>query len=166
MDADEFDDLYATSFGPLVRQLYAMIGDAEEARDCVQEAFVRAWSRRRSLERDQHPQAWVRTTAYRLAVSRWRRSSRWRREPDRAHAPRTTVDPVDEAHVALVAALRQLPVEQREALVLHHLADLPVAQIAAETGTKEGTVKARLSRGRAALAALLSDDLAEGASHA
>lgn len=166
MDAAEFDELYAGSFQPLVRQLYAMTGDAEEARDCVQEAFVRAWSRRRSLDASRAPQAWVRTTAYRLAVSRWRRTSRARREPDRATMPAQSVAPVDETHVALVQALRRLPVDQREALVLHHLADLSVADVAAEVGAKEGTVKARLSRGRAALASLLSDDVAEGASRA
>lgn len=166
MDADEFDDLYASSYQPLVRQLYAMIGDAEEARDCVQEAFVRAWSRRRSLDADGHPEAWLRTTAYRLAVSRWRRLLRGRRPPDRAVAPPTTVDPVNPDHVALVSALKRLPVDQREALVLHHIADLPVAAVAAEVGAPEGTIKARLSRGRAALASLLADDVAEGASRA
>ena len=52
--------------------------------------------------------------------------------------------------------------------MLHHLADLPVHDVAREVGVPEGTVKARLSRGRAALAALLADDggLQEGASHA
>jgi len=55
--------------------------------------------------------------------------------------------------------------------LLHHLADLPVQQVAAEVGAPEGTVKARLSRGRAALAVLLSDDarpgdLRGGTSHA
>jgi RNA polymerase sigma-70 factor, ECF subfamily len=47
--------------------------------------------------------------------------------------------------------------------VLHHLCDLPVRAVAAETGATEGTVKARLSRGRAALAELLSDTPASSA---
>lgn len=166
MDADEFDDLYASSYPSLVRQLYAMIGDAEEARDCVQEAFVKAWSRRRTLDADGHPEAWVRTTAYRLAVSRWRRLVRGRRAPDRAASPPTSVNPVSPDHVALVAALKQLPVEQREALVMHHIADMSVAAVAAEVGAPEGTIKARLARGRARLASLLADDVAEGASRA
>lgn len=166
MDATEFDDLYARSFRPLVRQLYAVTGDAEEARDCVQEAFVRAWSRRHSIRVDEQPEAWVRTTAYRLAVSRWRRVLRGRRAPDRALSPAAVTAPVDETRVALVAALRQLPHAQREALVLHHLADLPVAAVATQTGVPEGTVKARLSRGRAALALLLSDTVVDGAHRA
>ena len=45
------------------------------------------------------------------------------------------------------------------ALVLHHLADLSVAEVARELEVPEGTIKARLSRGRAALAELLRDDL-------
>ena len=57
-----------------------------------------------------------------------------------------------------MAALRQLPEAQRQALVLHHIADLPVHDVAREVGVPEGTIKARLSRGRAALAALLTDD--------
>ena len=65
-------------------------------------------------------------------------------------------------HVALVAALRTLPADQRRALVLHHLADLPVAQVAEETGVPVGTVKARLSRGRAALALHLTEEAPRG----
>jgi RNA polymerase sigma-70 factor (ECF subfamily) len=168
MDEREFDDFYTASFRRVTGQLYAMIGDRDEAQECVQEAFVRAWAHRRQLDRAEHPEAWVRTTAYRLAVSRWRRTVRGRRPVDRAlGAPTSTAAP-SETHVALVAALRQLPEAQRRTLVLHHLADLPVHAVARELGVPEGTVKARLSRGRAALAALLTDDSGtqEGASHA
>ena len=168
MDEREFDDFYTASFRRVTGQVYAMIGDRDEAQECVQEAFVRAWAHRRRLDRAEHPEAWVRTTAYRLAVSRWRRTVRGRRPVDRAlGAPTSTAAP-SETHVALVAALRQLPEAQRRTLVLHHLADLPVHAVARELGVPEGTVKARLSRGRAALAALLTDDSGtqEGARHA
>src|SRR6478735_782188 len=148
MDEREFDDFYAASFQRITGQVYAMIGNRDEAQECVQEAFARAWAHRRKLDRAEHPEAWVRTTAYRLAVSRWRRTVRGRRPVDRA----------------LVAALKQLPEAQRQALVLHHIADLPVHDVAREVGVPEGTIKARLSRGRAALAALLADE--EGLSHA
>lgn len=157
MDEVEFDDFYAHSYARVVGQVHAMIGSRDEAEECVQEAFVRAWAHRRSLDRGGHPEAWVRTTAYRLAVSRWRRVVKGRRPADRALGAATSTAPPSEAHVALVAALKQLPETQRRALVLHHLADLPVQEVARETGVPEGTVKARLSRGRAALAALLTD---------
>lgn len=170
MDAEEFDDFYDASFNRLVGQLYAMIGDRDEAQECVQEAFVRAWSHRRKLDTTHAPEAWVRTTAYRLAVSRWRRTVLGRRDLDRALQHRSHDADQSPDHVALVTALRELPEAQRRAIVLHHMCDLPVAEVAAETGVPVGTVKARLSRGRAALGALLddrpNDGLAEGVSHA
>ena len=156
MDERAFDEFYAISFRRVVGQVYAMCGDLAEAQDCVQEAFIRAWDRRRSLDADQAPEAWVRTVAYRLAVSRWRRARLARRPPDRACATAAPAEP-DVTRVALARALRALPPEQRRAIVLHHLCDLSVADIALETGAPVGTVKARLSRGRAALAELLGD---------
>ena len=143
-------------------QIYAICGNAAEAQDCVQEAFVRAWDKRRSLNADHAPEAWVRTVAYRLAVSRWRRTRRALGPPDRAHRTCTPPEP-DITRVALARALQQLPAAQRRAIVLYHLCDLPVSEVAAELGVPVGTVKARLSRGRAALATLLTD--AEEVSH-
>lgn len=169
MDEAEFDAFYAGSFARLVGQLQAMIGNRDEAQECVQEAFVRAWSHRRQLAHAHAPDAWVRTTAYRLAVSRWRRTMRGRRAPDRALQQQAPVAGPTGDHVALMAALARLPEGQRRVLVLHHVCDLSVQQVAAEVGVPEGTVKARLSRGRAALRELLGDDdptdLTEGVTH-
>lgn len=165
MDDHEFDEFYAASAQRVTTQVYAMIGDRDEAQECVQEAFARAWVARRRLDRMQHPEAWVRTTAYRLAVSRWRRAVRARRTPDRAlQGPGVAAGP-SETYVAVVAALRRIPAVQRQAIVLHHLADLPVQEVAVELGVPEGTVKTRLRRGRAALAALLDDGLLEECRH-
>jgi RNA polymerase sigma-70 factor (ECF subfamily) len=63
----------------------------------------------------------------------------------------------DVNRIALARALRQLPADQRRAIVLYHLCDLPVSEVASEVGAPAGTIKARLSRGRATLAALLAD---------
>jgi RNA polymerase sigma-70 factor (ECF subfamily) len=63
----------------------------------------------------------------------------------------------DEISLSVLAALRELPLPQRQALVMHHMLGMPVAEIATETGVAIGTVKARLSRGRSALAPLLAD---------
>lgn len=157
MDEAAFDEFYQASFRRLVGQIYAMCGNVAEAQDCVQEAFVRAWDKRRTLDTDQAPEAWVRTVAYRLAVSRWRRARRSLMDPDRAHAAPPPAEP-GVTRVALARALQQLPVDQRRAIVLHHLCDLSVADVAIETGAPTGTVKARLSRGRTTLARLLADD--------
>jgi RNA polymerase sigma-70 factor (ECF subfamily) len=156
MDQEAFDAFYQASFGRLVGQIYAMCGNMAEAQDCVQEAFIRAWDRRRTLDLDQSPEAWVRTVAYRLAVSRWRRARKSLLPPDRAHTPAPPAEP-DVHRVALARALQALPPDQRRAIVLYHLCDLSVAEVAAEVNAPTGTVKARLSRGRAALATLLAD---------
>ena len=71
----------------------------------------------------------------------------------------------DIVHTALVAALRQIPEAQRRAIVLYHICDLSVAQIAAESGVAIDTVKARLQRGRTALAHLLTIDHTGEARH-
>ena len=102
----------------------------------------------------------MRTVAYRLAVSRWRRARKNLLPPDRAHAPSPPPQP-DVTRVALAKALQALPADQRRAIVLYHLGDLSVAEVAAEVGAPTGTVKARLSRGRAALALLLADETLE-----
>ena len=159
MDREEFTSLYAASFPRLVGQLYAMTGDRAEAQDAVQEAFVRAWAHRDQIDAGPGAEAWVRVTAWRIAVSRWRRAREGVRlmlltaRPDRVAGP-------GPERVAFVEALRQVPAEQRRALVLYHVADLTVEQIAAETGVRPGTVKARLARGRAALAPYLRETTA------
>ncbi|UED86638.1 SigE family RNA polymerase sigma factor [Streptomyces profundus] len=156
MDEQSFDAFYAASVGRLIGQLYAMTGDFAEAQDVVQEAFVRAWERRAALDPESAPEAWVRTVAWRLAVSRWRRV-RTSLSFARRQGPSAPVPPPDTHHVLLVRALRQIPPAQRRAVVLHHLCDLTVKEVAAETDCPVGTVKAQLSRGRAALARLLAD---------
>lgn len=158
MDEQAFDLFYETSFRRVVAHVYAMCGDLTEAQDCAQEAFIRAWDHRRKLDQSQSPEAWVRTVAYRLAVSRWRKLRRARREADRALEDRQPAQPSPD-RVAIDAALAQISPDQRRVIVLHHFCDLSVAEIAEEVGAPTGTVKARLSRGRAALATFLSDPL-------
>jgi RNA polymerase sigma-70 factor (ECF subfamily) len=153
---EEFTDFYAASFRRLVGQLYAMTGNHAEAQDAVQEAFIRAWAHRRRLVRSSGPEAWVRATAWHIAVSRWQRA-RLGRLLLRSHPPIAVTDGPGPDRVALIEALRQVPAEQRRALVLYHVCDQSIAQIAAETGVPAGTVKARLARGRAALAPHLRD---------
>ena len=156
MSPEEFSDFYAASFRRLVGQLYLMTGDHAEAQDAVQEAFVRAWAHRGKLDRLGAPEAWVRATAWHISVSRWHRA-RLGRLLTRSQPRPQAVDGPTPDRVALIDALRRVPAEQRRALVLYHLCDLTVAQIVEETGAAAGTVKARLARGRAALAPHLQD---------
>ncbi|MGW5868388.1 SigE family RNA polymerase sigma factor [Streptomyces sp. NPDC055239] len=156
MTVEEFEKFYAQTVTRLTGQLYVMLGDLHEAQDVVQEAFVRGWRHRRRLERDGQPEAWIRTTAWRLAVSRWRFGRRTADAWQRSGAPPDTEGPGPEA-VVLVDALRTLPAQQRRTMTLHYLCDLSVDQIAGETGLSSGTVKTHLFRGRAALAHRLKD---------
>jgi RNA polymerase sigma-70 factor (ECF subfamily) len=164
LDREEFTTFYAATFQRLTGQLYAMVGDQAEAQDAVQEAFVRAWAHRAKLDRDVAPEAWVRTTAWRIAVSRWHRARNAGRLQQLAAGPDLIPGPTPD-RVAFTEALRQVPAEQRRALVLFHLCDLSIEQIAAETGAPAGTVKARLARGRAALTPHLQDFAAPVARH-
>jgi RNA polymerase sigma-70 factor, ECF subfamily len=110
--APEFDAWYDASFSRVVNQVHAMTGDRDAAEECVQEAFAKAWSRRHSLDRVEHPDGWVRTTAYRIAVSRWRRARRGRQLTDHAHDHHHVESGPDETRVALLTALEQLPPDQ------------------------------------------------------
>ena len=150
-------EVYDVSYRRLVGQLTGVTGDPTEAEDVVMEAFVKAVKSAGEFGRLDNPEAWLRTVAVNAARSRWRRR-RWLRES----VPLTDLSATAYADLGterldLLAALRQLPAAQREAIGLHHLADLPVAEVADTLGIPVGTVKARLSRGRAALAHLLED---------
>lgn len=154
MDQPAFDAFYERSYHRVVAHVYLTCGNLAEAQDCAQEAFIRAWDKRRQLDRDGHPEAWVRTVAHRISISRWRRDRRQVPVGDDRPEPAST-DPDATDRVALQRALQELPVETRRVIVLHHLHDLSVNDVAAELGVPSGTVKARLSRGRARLADLL-----------
>ena len=155
-DSARFDAFYAATSQRLVRDIYLATGDLGRAQDCAAEAYVKAWQRWESLDGDRDPVAWVHTVAWRFAVSDWRRTVRQLRLLVR-HGPPPDVPPPSDDVVAVRDALARLPEAQRVAIVLHHLEDRSVAEIAELTGVPAGTVKARLSRGRAALSLLLDD---------
>jgi len=153
-DAD-LEQFYAANFPALVVQLYAYIGDLGAAHELVQEAICRAIPRWSRISGYDDPLAWVRRVAFNLAKSRWRRM-RVAAAYQRARREEVVPEPSPD-RVALISALAKLPPSQRQAVVLHYLADLPVAEIAAAEGVPEGTVRVWLHRGRTALAGHLSD---------
>ncbi|GAA2598610.1 SigE family RNA polymerase sigma factor [Winogradskya consettensis] len=154
-DAEEFDAFYAASAGNVVGHVYALTGSRSEAEDAVAEAFMRAWQRWPAVRDADSPEAWVRRVASRIAVSSWRKTVN-RLRAHRREAVDQPVPGLSEDHVALLQALRHLHPHQRRAVVLHHLNDLTVAEVAAEMNTPVGTVKSYLVRGRRTMAALLA----------
>ncbi|MFB9411255.1 MULTISPECIES: sigma-70 family RNA polymerase sigma factor [Dactylosporangium] len=162
MTAEMFDAFYRGTVPRLTRYAFGLTGDAGEAQDLVQEAYARAWQHWRRVGAYEDVEAWLRLVISRLVKDRWRRLL-VRRAAAASAPPLPPVAPPSEETVLLVAALRLLPFEQRQAVVLYHLLDRSLADIAAETGANLNTVKTRLTRGRAALAALLTADTATNA---
>jgi RNA polymerase sigma-70 factor (ECF subfamily) len=157
-DHRSFDAFYAATAQRLTRHLYLATGDLTRAEECTQEAYLRAWQRWHLMgEGDRDPVAWVRTVAWRLAVNDWRRLTRSLRAFARAGPPPDVPAPSTDV-VAVRDALHLLPTAQRAVLVLRYYEDLTVREIADVLGVPEGTVKARLARGRTALGGLLDDD--------
>ena len=158
---DDFDQFYAGTVRRVTSYLYAVAGSRAEAEDAAQEAFARAWQRWDKVSGYGDPEAWVRTVGYRISVSAWRKATTRAAAHRRHGAPRDEPGPSSD-YLAIVDALKQISPDQRQAIVLYHLVGLSVNEIARETGAPPGTVKARLARGRQALAGHLGEDSAPG----
>ena len=148
--------VFDASYRRLVVQLYGVVGDAGEAEDLVQEAFVRASASGRKFQRVDNPEAWLRTTAINLHRNRWRKLRNFAKIRPQLET-RSDLPGLDQ-HVVVIDAMRRLSEQHREVLALHYLADLPVNEIATTLGVPEGTVKSRLMRGREALATELGKE--------
>lgn len=153
-EAVDVREIYEASYRRLVAQAYVLAGDRVEAEDAVQEAFARALAAGDRFRRVDNPEAWLRTVALNVLRRRWRRARLFASVSPRVATP-ADVPGVSEDHLALVEALRSLPFQQRETVVLFYVADLSVREVAATLKVAEGTVKSRLTRARDALADLL-----------
>lgn len=156
-----FVEFYAASRQRLLRVLIAAGGDAGEAEDALQEAYVRTAERWRKVGRYDDPEGFTRRVALNLLSDGRKRLRRREAAYRRVGAPADASAP-DPDSVAVLQAMRELPTEQREALALHYLLDMSVEQVARDLRRPVNTVKTHLSRGRAALARALS----EGEAHA
>lgn len=150
------DAFYESAYPRLVAALHATAGSRDEAEEIAQEAFLKLLPRWHKVRDYEDPESWVRTVAWRIAISRWRRS-RVAQAGLRLLA-RAAPEATPEASRLPVELFDGLGLAQRQVLVMHYFLDLPIAQIAAELGVKEGTVKSRLARARDAVRANLSRD--------
>jgi RNA polymerase sigma-70 factor, ECF subfamily len=138
----------------LVIEMAAFTGDAAAAEDLVQEAFGRCVAKWGLVAGYEDPEAWVRSVAYNLARSRWRRLKRGARALARLGRGEDRSGP-DAGNIGLMIAVSKLADDERQVIVPHYLLDQPVALVAARLGIPEGTVKSRLARARARLAEML-----------
>ena len=153
--------LYSQQYKSLVRLAAMLVRDTPSAEEVVQEAFIamhEGWHRLKDPDK---------ALAYlRQAVVNRSRSVLRHRMVVEKNAPKPAPDMPSAEHGALallersavIAALRELPDRQREALVLRYYADLSEAQIAAAMKITPGAVKSHTSRGMAALRAALERD--------
>ena len=152
-----FEAFFRAEYPRLVALLVAVTGSRSVAEELAQEALLRAHVRWDRIVRYDRPGAWVRRVALNLASHHRRRRRTEQGVLDRLGRqrpaePYSYADGVGDDFWALV---RRLPARQAAAVALHHLEDRPVAEVAAILGCAEGTAKAHLHRGRAALARML-----------
>jgi len=158
-DVGAFNDLVSRWEGPLYKFVYRYLGDAEEARDICQEAFIRAYT---NLDR-YRGQAKFSSWLYQIALNQCRSQFRKKRSRptislDDDQGPRLHLVPgaqeqPDESAIktqrarALRAALSRLPDAQRTVIILKEYHGLKFREIAEILGTPESTVKSRLYHG-------------------
>lgn len=146
---------------------YRILGNRADALDASQEVFVAVFRKAASFR---HRSAFT-TWLYRLTVNACNDHARRRsRLPQPVEAvdvapgaPQGAGSSASDAigraddRIAIAGAMAKLPLEQRTAVVMRDLLGLSYEEIAEATGTAAGTVKSRISRGRAALAGGLGE---------
>jgi RNA polymerase sigma-70 factor (sigma-E family) len=161
-DADEaVARLYQAHAAGLIRLATVILGDDAAAEDVVQDAFCGLCRRWDTLSDPGKALTYTRSAVINGCRSLQRYQSRRSGRPvvqQPAAASAETLALLGEEHRTALAAVRDLPPRQREAIALRFFADLNEAEIAQAMGVSRGTVKSTLSRGLAALAERLGDD--------
>lgn len=154
-----FAEFYAANHRSVYLAVWAVLGDRGRAEEITQEAFVRLVPRWRRISRYGKPEAWIRTVALRLASNHRRRRSTQRevlvKREELARLGDFTGQADQEGSLELEEALQRLPHSQRTVVALHYLLNLPLSEISQITGAPINTVKTRLHRARATLAATI-----------
>ena len=150
--AERLEEAFSRYQDELLGMLYYLVGNSEDARDTLQETFVKCWRHRRSLAEIENLRAWI----FRIALNAGRdmRTTAWRRRRRPLGKAETTLvlnDPGPQAHaarreqLALVRrALRQLRPEEQEVFLLRQNGQMTYGQIAQTIKIPLGTVKTRM----------------------
>jgi RNA polymerase sigma-70 factor (sigma-E family) len=158
--AETFTAWVAAREPSLLRTGWLLTGDEAAAQDLAQATLERCWRHWGRIARADDINAYVRRVLVTTHVSRQRRQ--WVGEVPTAELPELPVEAarLDAvlARVGLVAALAQLPVGQREVVVLRFAEDLSEALTADLLGCTVGTVKSQTSRALKALRRVLAEE--------
>jgi RNA polymerase sigma-70 factor (sigma-E family) len=149
------EDLFRTRYLEMVR-LAGLLG-ADDPEDIAQEAFARLMNRNLRVDDPQAVLGYLRAIVCNLTRNRHRhlRVVRLHTQATEDEGSSEQAAIVREDHREVIAALAELPIRRREAIVLRYWLDLPEREIAAAMGVSLGTVKSHVSRGLAALARAL-----------
>ncbi|MFE9685983.1 RNA polymerase sigma factor [Streptomyces sp. NPDC002701] len=149
-------ELFAALYPRLAGWCRRLVDDDGTAHEIASEAFTRLWARWTSVA---EPRGFLYVTAANLVRDHWRKLERERRAVHRATveaAVRPGTEPADPSVRLLV---QSLPERLRVPILLHYYADMPIREVSALTGRKEGTVKADLHAARELLRAHLRRSL-------
>jgi RNA polymerase sigma factor (sigma-70 family) len=154
-DRAAFEGFYREHLARVVSGCTLVLLDQSAAEDVAAEAFARLWSKWGQIEDEDHAGGFVFKTAMRLCARRARRRELIRRLPEKS-APDEIGRALDRQEI--LRALRQLPVRQRQTVVLRDWAGMETRQVAKLLGMRDSTVRVHLMRGRAALRAAFQEE--------
>lgn len=166
-DRHAFDALVRSRIDAVYRTSLAILGDQADAADATQETFVSAWCHRDALRDPNSFDAWLGRINVNACRQQLRRRGRTKVREIRLLDPEDDREPAstEPALADQIAnadtfdrAFARLSLDDRSVLVLHHLQERPVAEIAAVLGAPAGTIKSRLHRARAALESALAKE--------
>jgi RNA polymerase sigma factor (sigma-70 family) len=148
-DQREFTEFYEAARDHCLRIVMVSVGNRALGEDLVAEAFTKAWASWRKVRGLAEPRAWIIRSALNAHVSWWRRHRREVALGSHDNTAATSPDLVLDS--SLVAALRRLPVRQRQVIALRLLLDLDTATTADMLGMSGSTVATHLHRAIAVL---------------
>ena len=165
-DQGAFEELVRQTYVSTYTLAYRLTGNEEDARDVVQETYLRAWKAMKRFRGDAQFSTWLyRITANTSATMTQRRSRQRADSLDDAEVvdERPFVNPeasseASALHERLSAAVAELPPKLRAVVVLKDIYDLSHEAIAEELGISEAAAKVRLHRARKRLRDVLFEE--------
>lgn len=149
-------ELFAVLYPRLAGWCRRLVDDDGTAHEIASEAFTRLWSKWTSVD---EPRGYLYVTAANLVRDHWRSLERERKAVRRVVSEEVTAGHAEQADPSVRMLVQSLPERLRVPILLHYYADMPIREVSALTGRKEGTVKADLHAARELLRAHLRRSL-------